>query len=299
MRARLAPKGDLRYISSFGQKSQDEKHLGEKSGSFRDHSGHQEHVGSAISLEGVSKIYGRGQTAVQALDRVSLDVGFGEFVCIVGASGCGKSTLLNIVAGLEKPTVGVVDVRVRTALMFQEPALFPWLSVWRNIELPLKLQNVRRDHRSQIVDALLSMVRLKGFEDKRPHELSGGMRQRVALARALAQRADALLMDEPFGALDAISRDIMHQEIEELWEETGFTVLFVTHNVREAVRLGDRVVVMSSRPGRIIREVDVDLSRPRRIESKEVAEIAADIVDVLLRDVRAQGPGPSPSGPAR
>lgn len=289
MRARSDPTRELLSTSSFGQNSDAEKNLRHKTASRQRAGPSDEHLGPAISLEGVSKIYGRGLSAIQALDKVSIDVGFGEFVCIVGASGCGKSTLLNLVAGLDEPTVGTVAVRVRTALIFQEPALFPWLSVWQNTELPLKLQNVRRDHRGQVVKALLEMVRLKGFEHRRPHELSGGMRQRAALARALAQRAEVLLMDEPFGALDAITRDVMHQEIEELWGETGFTVLFVTHNVREAVRLGDRVLVMSSRPGRIIRQFEVPLSRPRRIESNEVAEIAAEIVDALHREVRAHG----------
>ncbi len=291
MGTRSEPEGKSLATSIFGQGREGEKAL----------AGTEEpalvgvpsdHLGSAIAVESVSKVYGRGESALVALDRVSFDVGFGEFVCIVGASGCGKSTLLGLVAGLDQPTRGKVDVRIRTALMFQEPALFPWLSVWKNVELPLKLQKVQREHRREIVQALLKMVRLTGFENRRPHELSGGMRQRAALARALAQRAEGLLMDEPFAALDAITRDVMHQEIEELWEETGFTVLFVTHNVREAVRLGDRVMVMSSRPGRILTEIRVPLARPRRIESPEVAEIAAQIVDLLHREVRLHGTGP-------
>jgi len=293
MRATSNSLSQISSIFSFGKTHSSQKNKEQdqpRSASHRNDFG-VEHLGSAITLERVSKVYGRGASAVRALEGVSLDVGFGEFVCIVGASGCGKSTLLSLVAGLDQPTAGKVDVRVRTALMFQEAALFPWLSVWKNVELPLKIQRVRRDHREQIVGALLEMVRLKGFEHRRPHELSGGMRQRAALARALAQRAEALLMDEPFGSLDAITRDVMHQEIEELWGETGFTVLFVTHNVREAVRLGDRIVVMSSRPGRVIQEIPVSLPRPRRMESKEVAELATQIVDVLHREVRAHGTG--------
>lgn len=253
--------------------------------------GNAGHLGAAVTLERVSKVYGRGPGAVVALDGVSLEIGFGEFVCVVGASGCGKSTLLNLIAGLEEPTSGNVEVRVRTALMFQEPALFPWLSVWQNVELPLKLQRIRRSHRSEIVSALLDMVHLKGFEHRRPHELSGGMRQRAALARAVAQHAEVLLMDEPFAALDAITRDVLHEEIEQLWEETGFTVVFVTHNVREAVRLGDRVVVMSSRPGRIVEEIEVPLRRPRRTESREVAELASKVMEVLYEQVRLKGTG--------
>jgi NitT/TauT family transport system ATP-binding protein len=251
------------------------------------------HLGTAIRLDRVSKVYGRGPAAVQALDRVSLEVGFGEFVCIVGASGCGKSTLLSLIAGLESPTAGTIEVRVRTALMFQDPALFPWLTVRQNVELPLKLQRIRREHRADIVKALLEMVHLKGFENHRPHELSGGMRQRAALARALAQHGEGLLMDEPFAALDAITRDALHEEIEQLWQETGFTVVFVTHNVREAVRLGDRVVVMSSRPGRIVEDIKVDLDRPRKIESPEVATLAAKIMEVLHAQVRLHGAGRS------
>jgi len=205
----------------------------------------------AIRIDGVSKAYGHTGNAVVALDHLSLDVAPGEFVCLVGASGCGKSTLLNIVAGLDSPTQGTVSVNLgRPALMFQESALFPWLTVRRNIDLALRLSKVPRGERAAQVDALLEMVHLGGFGDKKPHELSGGMRQRGALARALAQRASVLLMDEPFGALDAMTRDILHDELEALWTATGKTVVFVTHNVREAVRLGDCVVLLASRPGR-------------------------------------------------
>jgi NitT/TauT family transport system ATP-binding protein len=247
------------------------------------------HVDSqpAIRIDGVSKAYGHAGNALVALDRLSLDVAPGEFVCLVGASGCGKSTLLNIVAGLDSPTHGTVTVNLgRPALMFQEAALFPWLTVRRNIELSLRFSNVpKRERRSQ-ADALLEMVHLGGFGDKRPHELSGGMRQRGALARALAQRASVVLMDEPFGALDAMTRDLLHDELERLWRENNLSVLFVTHNVREAVRLGDRVVLLSSRPGRVVAEFDVDIDRPRRIDSTEIAAAAATITDRLREEVR-------------
>jgi NitT/TauT family transport system ATP-binding protein len=241
----------------------------------------------AIRIDAVSKAYGHAGNAVVALDRLSLDVAPGEFVCLVGASGCGKSTLLNVVAGLDSPTHGTVEVSLgRPALMFQESALFPWLTVRRNIELALRLSKVPRGERRERADALLEMVHLGGFADKKPHELSGGMRQRGALARALAQHASVLLMDEPFGALDAMTRDILHDELDRLWRENGLSVLFVTHNVREAVRLGDRVVLLSSRPGRVVAEFDVDIDRPRRIDSTEIANAAAMITDRLREEVR-------------
>ncbi|MCA1831878.1 MAG: ABC transporter ATP-binding protein [Actinomycetota bacterium] len=237
---------------------------------------------AAASLGGVSKTFGRGEHAVLAIDNVTLDVGFGEFLCLVGASGCGKSTILNLVAGLENPTSGTVEVRGgRTALMFQDAALFPWLTVGRNIELALRLRGVERRHWGETRDALLDLAHLSGLAHKRPHELSGGMRQRAALARSLAQQAEILLMDEPFGALDAMTRDRLHDELERLWRDTGLSVVFVTHNVREAVRLGDRVILLSSSPGRIAEEFFVDIPRPRRIDSPEVSALAARITDSL------------------
>jgi NitT/TauT family transport system ATP-binding protein len=234
-------------------------------------------------------VYGHDGDAVPALDKVSLDVHRGEFVCLLGASGCGKSTLLNLVAGLDAPTVGTVEVDGRTTLMFQEAALFPWLTAQGNVELALKLQRVPKAKRRARVQELLGVVHLEGFDRKLPHELSGGMRQRVQLARALAQGADILLMDEPFGALDAMTRDLLHDEIERLWREQELTILFVTHNVREAVRLGDRVVLLSSRPGRVVAEFPVDISRPRRIESHPVADLAATITEELREEVRRHG----------
>lgn len=248
-------------------------------------------TGSAVSLSLVSKVYGAGADRVHALQDVSLEVGFGEFLCVVGASGCGKSTLLDLVAGLDRPTAGLVDVRGgRTTLIFQDGALFPWLTVEQNIELALKLRGMERGHRAQTVAALLDLVHLTAFARRRPHELSGGMRQRVAIARALAQQAEVLLMDEPFAALDAMTRDLLHDELEKLWRDTGLTVVFVTHNVREAVRLGDRVVLLSSRPGRIVAEFPVEIERPRRIESAEVGRLATVIVDRLREGVHHHGP---------
>jgi NitT/TauT family transport system ATP-binding protein len=244
------------------------------------------HPTSAVSIVDVSKMFGNGRGSVAALDHISLEVAPGEFVCLLGASGCGKSTLLNIIAGLDQPTSGRVGVRAnRTGLMFQEAALFPWLTARGNVELALKLSGVGRDERRTRTDQLLEMVHLGEFAKKRPHELSGGMRQRVALARALAQDAEVLLMDEPFGALDAMTRDRLHDELETVWRETRKTVIFVTHNVREAVRLGDRVVLLASRPGRVAEIFRVDIPRPRRIDSTEVATLAATITDRLRLEV--------------
>jgi NitT/TauT family transport system ATP-binding protein len=243
----------------------------------------------AIRVRQVSKIYGHGPESVHALDRLDLEVHTGGFTCLAGASGCGKSTLLNLLAGLDEPTEGTVEVAGRPALMFQDSALFPWLTVAGNVELALRLRGVARRERRERARELLDVVHLGDFAAKRPHELSGGMRQRVALARAFAQDADVLLMDEPFGALDAMTRDVLHAELERLWTERGLTIVFVTHNVREAARLADSVVLLSSRPGRIIDTVTVDIARPRRIEAPEVSALAADITDVLRNEVRRHG----------
>jgi NitT/TauT family transport system ATP-binding protein len=245
---------------------------------------------TAVQISDVSKAYGTGRGVLLALDHVSLTVPRGEFVCLLGASGCGKSTLLSVVAGLDKPTLGSVDVGGgRVGLMFQEPALFPWLDVNGNVELALRTRGVAKNERRQRTAELLEAVHLGDFGRKRPHELSGGMRQRVAIARALAQDSDVLLMDEPFGALDAMTRDLLHDELERIWSERSLTVLFVTHNVREAVRLGDRVVLLSSRPGTVVEEFPVPMERPRRIDSADVAGLAAKITDRLRAEVGRHG----------
>jgi NitT/TauT family transport system ATP-binding protein len=244
-------------------------------------------AGPAVSVQGLTKRFGSGP---HVLDDISLEVAAGEFVCLLGASGCGKSTLLSLVAGLEEPTVGTVEVRGSApALVFQESALFPWLSARENVELALRLRGVGRRERRDRAQELLALVRLADAGDKRVHELSGGMRMRVAIARALAQDSEVLLMDEPFGALDAIARDVLHDELVRLHQEQKLTVLFVTHNVREAVRLGDRVVMLSSRPGRVAREYDVTIAQPRRIESPEVAALALTITDDLRAEIRRHG----------
>lgn len=244
----------------------------------------------AVRLEAVSKVYGTGRQAVPALDRVSLEVAAGEFVCVLGASGCGKSTLLSLVADLDRPSSGEIEVGLgRPALMFQESALLPWLTVWQNVELPLRLRHAAQTERQETVQRLLETVHLAAFARKRPHELSGGMRQRVALARALAQEARLLLMDEPFGALDAITRDVLHEDLQAIWQATGLTVIFVTHNVREAVRLGDRVVLLSSRPGTVAEVWTIDIPRPRSLDSPSVAATAAQITERLRREIRRHG----------
>ncbi|MGH3719690.1 MAG: ABC transporter ATP-binding protein [Pseudonocardiaceae bacterium] len=220
------------------------------------------------------------------LDRINLDVEPGEFVCLLGASGCGKSTLLSLIAGLGTPTSGSIEVTVGpAALMFQEPALLPWLTAAGNVELALKARRVGRRERRTEAERLLTLVNLAGQGRKRVHELSGGMRQRVALARALAQDSRLLLMDEPFAALDAITRDVLHEELIRLWSAQGLSVVFVTHNVREAVRLGQRVLLMSSRPGRIVREWRLELSQPRAIESPGVSALATEITQHLRAEI--------------
>ena len=243
----------------------------------------------SLSVEALTMVYPHGDRLLIALQGVSLEVQRGEFVCVVGASGSGKSTLLNLLAGLEQPTRGRAHVHGHMALIFQEAALLPWLTAAGNVELALELRGVRNPERSRIAHELLRRVHLDGWERRRPHELSGGMKQRVALARALAQDADVLLMDEPFASLDAITRDLLHEELERLWSQNGLTILFVTHNAREAVRLGDRVLVFTSRPGRVAHEVVVDLPRPRSLDSPELAVIAGRITDRLKHEMRIHG----------
>ena len=247
-----------------------------------------------LALEDVSLSY-KTETGVRllALDKINLKVRQGEFLCLVGPSGCGKSTLLHLIAGLHQPTSGsvFVDERPVTApgtdriLIFQEHGLFPWLTVGENVEFGMKMKGVSKAEREEKTERYLRLVHLVQFKKSRPHQLSGGMRQRVALARALAAEPDVLLMDEPFAALDAQTRDMLHDELERIWAETGRTILFVTHNVREAVRLGDRVVLLSFRPGRVKSEFQVDLPRPRHLEEVEVARTAREILDSLREEI--------------
>nr|WP_235282322.1 ABC transporter ATP-binding protein [Microbacterium sp. SA39] len=241
-------------------------------------------VDPAVRLSHVTKRFGAGPLV---LDDVSLDIAPGEFVCLLGASGCGKSTLLNLIAGLEPLTSGDIETPSSgAAVMFQESALMPWLTARKNVELALRLRGIPRGERREEAQRLLATVNLEEAGDKRPHELSGGMRQRVALARALAQDRPVLLMDEPFAALDAITRDLLHEELERVWRATGRTIVFVTHNVREAARLGQRVILLSSRPGRVVGEWKVASTTGRRIESPEVSALATEITAELRKEIR-------------
>ena len=246
-------------------------------------------IESAVSVERLTKTFPHGNQRLVALQEVSLALEPGELVCVVGASGSGKSTLLNVLAGLEAASGGRAEVRGRVALMFQEAALFPWLTAAENVEIALELRGVKRADRKRHAYELLDRVHLRGFEKRRPHELSGGMKQRVALARALAQDADVLLMDEPFASLDAITRDLLHEELVRIWRASSLTILFVTHNAREAVRLGDRVLVFTSRPGRVAQEFKIELPRPRSLDSPELAVVAGRITDRLHQEMRVDG----------
>lgn len=245
---------------------------------------------SKLRVEAVSKTFKTRTGPVQALDRVSLRVQEGEFVCLVGASGCGKSTLLNIIAGLEKPDSGSVTAdgvpvtapgRERL-VMFQEAALFPWLDVLGNVLFGLKMKpNLTHRDRKDVARYYLELVGLTKFERANIHELSGGMKQRVALARALAPNPRMLLMDEPFAALDALTREQLYGDLQQIWESRRKTIIFVTHNVREAACLGDRVLLFSPHPGRIREEFPIRLSRPREINSVDLAEYASQITRSL------------------
>ncbi|MBX7110577.1 MAG: ABC transporter ATP-binding protein [Dehalococcoidia bacterium] len=238
-----------------------------------------------LALHSVSKRFHTRRQDTLALDRVTLEVRPREFICIVGPSGCGKSTLLNIAAGIDRDYEGqalfegapIRGAARERAVVFQEPALFPWLNVRANVEFGLKLRDVPKRQRREVVDRQLALVDLSKFERAYIHELSGGMKQRAQLARALAVEPHVLLMDEPFAALDAQTRDDLQLELQSVWARIGTTVLFVTHNVREAVILGDRVVVMSASPGRIKRIIDVPLERPRTPDDHAVADLAAQI----------------------
>jgi NitT/TauT family transport system ATP-binding protein len=241
--------------------------------------------GSAIALEDVSLSVATPEGRIEILRGASFRVAAGELVCLLGPSGSGKSTILNLVAGLALPTSGRVLEGERPvsgpgpdrAVVFQDAALFPWLRLRDNIEFPLKLQGLTPAARAQRSEELLRLVHLWRFQNRYPHELSGGMRQRGAIARALATDPAVLLMDEPFAALDAQTREILQGEVERIWSATRKTVIFVTHNVREAVRLADRIVLMGTRPGRILHEETIDLPRPRAANDESVGALAASI----------------------
>ena len=246
-----------------------------------------------VWLKDITLRYKTNGSDLLALDNINLKVNSGDFLCIVGPSGCGKSTLLHLIAGLQKPTSGTVLIDNQPVdgpgtdriLIFQELGLFPWLTVAENVEFGMKMKGVPMPERRQKTDYYLRLVHLAQFSGSYIHQLSGGMRQRVALARALATEPDVLLMDEPFAALDAQTRDLLHDELERIWEETGRTIIFVTHNVREAARLADRVALFTFRPGRIKREILVEVPRPRQMEDVNVTRCAKVILDDLREEI--------------
>jgi NitT/TauT family transport system ATP-binding protein len=249
---------------------------------------------SKLSARGINKTFQSSHgRRTRALQDVTLDIGPGEFVCLIGPSGCGKTTLLNLFAGLDRPDQGEVflDGKPITtpgpdrAVLFQEPALLPWLSVRRNVEFALELIGVEKHERADRAMDWLGKVHLRAFADAQPHELSGGMRQRAALARALACEPSVLLADEPFAALDAQTREILQGELQRVWQETRNTFVFVTHNVREAVFLADRVVLMSAPPGTLVAEHRIDAPRPRQFEDVLLSKVVVDIHEHLHREV--------------
>lgn len=244
---------------------------------------------NAFEVRDVSKVFFGGNGATIALENVSQDIPEGSFVCILGPSGCGKSTLLRILGGLESRSTGEVNGTAKDpAFVFQEHGVFPWFTVQKNIEFGLKMNGVGKSERTRRARHWLETVGLKGFADAYPHNLSGGMRQRAAIARAFATGSDVLLMDEPLGALDAQTRLLMQEELLRLWEQERKTVVLVTHQIEEAILLGDQVWVMSSRPGRIKRVIDVPFERPRRsgLEgTPEFAELRYSIWEDLRDEV--------------
>ncbi|MCL5999335.1 MAG: ABC transporter ATP-binding protein [Chloroflexi bacterium] len=248
-----------------------------------------------LELRSISKTFHTRRGNTYALQEITAEVASGEFVCLLGPSGCGKSTLLNIVAGLERPDAGVVLIDDQPVtgpgrdrvMIFQEAALFPWLNVRDNVTFGLNVAGLPRSEQLAIADRYLERVGLRGFEKAYVYEISGGMKQRVALARALALDPLVLLMDEPFAALDAQTRDLLHTELQDIWLHSGKTIIFVTHNVREALVLGDRVLLMSARPGRIKREFCCQLARPRQIEDHALVDVAREVLADLREEVMA------------
>ncbi len=238
-----------------------------------------------LTIRGVTKRFAVGDGEVEALAPVDLAIPEGEFVCIIGASGCGKSTLLRVIAGFEEPTTGSVAMYGKAitgpgsdrGMVFQDYALFPWMTVRENISFGPRQRKLPREETAKIADEFVRMVGLERFAERYPNQLSGGMKQRVAIARVLANDASILLMDEPFGALDALTREQLQNELLQIWKRTGVTTIFVTHSVEEAVLLADRVLVMSAGPGRIESDFRIELARPRDVSSPEFNALRRDI----------------------
>ena len=243
-----------------------------------------------VQVQNVTKVHGAGAESVQALKNVSFSQGLHEFVCVVGPSGCGKTTLLNLIAGFEEPTSGFVGFAgapitgpdARRAVVFQEHALFPWLTVKGNIQYGPKRRGIRGEELAAITERYVNLAGLTGFERKYPHQLSGGMRQRLGIVRALANSPQLLLMDEPFGSLDSLTRERMQDDLVLIWGDERKAIFFITHSIEEALKLGDRVIVMSSRPGRIIREFRLTKARPRHAEDPEIADLASQIRQLVF-----------------
>ncbi len=247
-----------------------------------------------LEAQNIVKYFTHDKYELKALGGVDLKVEAGEFVCLVGPSGCGKSTLLRIIAGLERPDEGkilfdgkpVTTTGPERIMVFQEGALFPWLKVRDNVEFGLKMAGIPDEERHQISDRFLDMMQLTKFADSYTYQLSTGMKQRVAIARALVMDPDVLLMDEPFASLDAQTRDLLLVEMQLIWERTKKTILFVTHNVSEAVVLGSKVVVFSNRPSVVIKEVTIDYKRPRLVEDENLMKIQQEILAELRPEVK-------------
>lgn len=249
-----------------------------------------------LEARNIVKRFDHNGNSVVALDGINLKVDEGDFVCIVGPSGCGKSTFLNIIAGLEKPDSGEILLNGKTidtpgpdrTMVFQEGALFPWLKVVDNVEFGLKVAGIPKDERAQISQRYLDMMQLTKFANSYTYQLSTGMKQRVAIARALVMDPEILLMDEPFAALDAQTRDLLLVELQLIWERTKKTILFVTHSIAESVILGNRVIVLKNRPSKIKKEFVIDYRRPRLAEDQNLVKYQQDILAELRTEVKAQ-----------
>ncbi|HUN45499.1 MAG TPA: ABC transporter ATP-binding protein [Stellaceae bacterium] len=250
-----------------------------------------------LTADRVTKAFPAGGEGLLALQNLSLDVAEGEFLCLIGASGCGKSTLLNMFAGFMQPSSGqvllrgnpITGIEPRCGMVFQSYALFPWKTVRGNVEFGLKMKGVGARERRAVAERFIEMVKLRGFENRYPAELSGGMQQRVTLARILAADPEVLLMDEPFAALDAMTRQVMQEELMRIHEQSRKTTVFITHNIDEALILADRIVVMSARPGRVKAILPNHLARPRRVSvqlSPEFAELKARVWGHVEEEVR-------------